>query len=246
MVDLKIEKLSQDIKLAFADLFLEEYLKPAFGAKSKTEIDILVFTGLINSGALPAKTPIYEIARSLNITPSRARTLLLNWQLRSAGTELDLKKEIVDLLKKTRFAKDNNYLTFGIENPLLKEDIIARLKKKGIYADATFSREIVRLTVDAFIEFVKEFVDADNYKKIQDRLVKDKLREDLSFKGLTKAFLSKIGEKAAGKIGSSAVDVAIDGISDSLGNIEIAPFFAALFSGDTNKAVAIVRQVLKD
>ena len=54
-------------------------------------------------------------------------------------------------LKKTRFSKDGTLLTFGIESPLLKEEVTARLKRKGIFADAAFSRELVKLPVEAFV-----------------------------------------------------------------------------------------------
>jgi hypothetical protein len=89
--------------------------------------------------------PIYDLARALNITPSRARSLVLNWQLRSTASQADLRQKIVNALKKTRFSKDGTLLTFGVESPLLKEEIAARLKLKGVFPDASFSKELVKL-----------------------------------------------------------------------------------------------------
>jgi hypothetical protein len=62
-------------------------------------------------------------------------------------------------LKKTRFSNDGKLLTFGVESPLLKEEITARLKRKGVFPDASFSKELVKLPVDAFVEFLDEIVD---------------------------------------------------------------------------------------
>jgi hypothetical protein len=79
------------------------------------------------------ETPIYDLARPLNITAARVRNLILNWQLRTAAAITDLSARLVAALQKTRFSKDETLLTFGTENPLLKEAIVARLKRKGIF-----------------------------------------------------------------------------------------------------------------
>ena len=185
----------------FASAFVEAYLTPAFGARSKTEIDLLVFACLIDAQALDPETPIYDIARALNITVTRARNLLLNWQLRSTVAEDDLRVKIVDALKKTRYSKDGTLLTFGIESPLLREDVTARLKRRGVFPDASFSKELVKLPVDAFVEFLDEIVDDDTKKAVCITLVKDKQLPDTSFKALAAGVLTKLGEKVAGEAG---------------------------------------------
>jgi len=135
----------------FSSSFIDGYLTPAFGAKSKSEIDLLVFGCLVDAGAIDPDGPIYDLARALNITPARTRSLILNWQLRTYAREGDLKPAIVAALKKTRYSKDGTLLSFGVENPLLREDIAARLKEKGVFPDASFSKELVKLPVEAFV-----------------------------------------------------------------------------------------------
>jgi hypothetical protein len=178
----------------FASTFVEAYLSPAFGARSKSEIDILVFTCLIDAKAIDPDAPIYDLARTLNITPARARALILSWQLRWTPTQADLRQSIVDALKKTRFSKDGTLLTFGVESPLLKEDIAARLKRKGVFPDASFSKELVKLPVEAFVEFLDEIVDERTKKEVRATLVKDKQLPDTSFKALATGVLTKLGE----------------------------------------------------
>ena len=51
-----------------------------------------------------------DIARALNISTSRVRTLILNWQLRTTAADADLRKSIVNALRKTRFSKDGTLL----------------------------------------------------------------------------------------------------------------------------------------
>jgi hypothetical protein len=56
----------------FSGSFIEAYMAPAFGARSKSEIDLLVFSCLIEAGAIDPEAAIYDIARSLNITRAGA------------------------------------------------------------------------------------------------------------------------------------------------------------------------------
>src|SRR5258708_25741885 len=106
----------------------------------------------------------------------------MNWQLRSPAAQTDLRQNIVDTLKKTRCSKDGTLLTFGVESPLLKEDIAARLKRKGIFPDASFARELVKLPVDAFVEFLHDVLDDETKRAVRTTLVKDKQLPDKSFK----------------------------------------------------------------
>jgi hypothetical protein len=76
-------------------------MSPAFGARSKFEIDLLVFTCLIEAGAIDPDASVYGIARALNIPPVRVRNLILNWQLRSTPYQGDLRVAIVAALKRT-------------------------------------------------------------------------------------------------------------------------------------------------
>jgi hypothetical protein len=199
VIDIKAALSKQGAALKFAGSFVDSYLSPAFGARSKSEIDLLVFSCLIAANAIDADAPIYDIARALNITPARTRTLVMNWQLRTMSAQGDLRQAIVAALKRTHFSKDGTLLTFGVESPLLKEEITARLKRRGTFPDATFSKELIKLPVEAFVEFLDEIVDEDTKKQVRATLVKDKQLPDTSFKALATGLLAKLGEKVAVK-----------------------------------------------
>lgn len=219
----------------FASAFVGAYLAPAFGARSKAEIDLLVFTCLVDAKAIEPETPIYELARALNITPARARSLVLNWQLRSTAAQADLRQSIVDALKKTRFSKDGTLLTFGVESPLLKEEIAARLKRKGVFPDASFSKELVKLPVDAFVEFLDEIVDEATKKEVRTTLVKDKQLPDTSFKALATGVLTKLGEKVAGEAGKEIAGAIVGKAAKPAAEKAIA-FLSGILSGDAKSA----------
>jgi len=194
-IDIKAALSKPASAAKFTSVFISAYTSPAFGARSKSEIDLLVFSCLIDAGAIDPQAPEYDIARALNITPARVRNLILNWQLRSIPTQGDLRGAIVEALKKTRFRNDGELLTFGVESPLLKEEIIARLKSRGVFPDASFSKELVKLPADAFVEFLDEIVDNETKRQVRATLVKDKQIPDTSFKALATGVLVNFGSR---------------------------------------------------
>lgn len=234
----------------FATQFVDQYLDPAFGARSKVEIDLLVFGCLIQAGVIDPAAPLYDTARALNITPARVRTLLLNWQLRTIPATGDLREELVAALRQSRFAKDGTLMSFGIESPLLREDVSARLKRRGVFADASFSRELLRLPADAFVEFLDDLVDADTKAALYKLLVTDKQLPDRSFRALITGLITKLGEKAAGKAGEAIAGAAVSHVTD----VVVAPalervraFLGHLLGGDAAGAAnALVDEDLLD
>jgi len=219
----------------FAEAFIDGYLSPAFGARSKSEIDLLVFSCLIRSNAIDPERPIFEIARTLNITPSRTRSLVLNWQLRSVWTSTDLRQALASALKKTRFSKDGTLLTFGIENPLLKEEIVASLKRKGFFPDASFAKDIVKVPVEGFVEFLDEILDEKTKADVRAALVKDKQLPDKGFKALAVGILAKLGEKVAGEAGKEIAGELVGKIAKPATEKAIA-FLSGLLLGDAKGA----------
>jgi len=219
----------------FTSAFVTAYMSPAFGARSKGEIDLLVFSCLIEAGVIEPDAPQYDIARALNVTPARVRSLIFNWQLRSVAAQAELRSAIVEALKKTRFSNDGKLLTFGVESPLLKEEIAARLKRKGVFPDASFAKELVKLPVEAFVEFLDEIVDDDTKKQVKATLVKDKQIPDTSFKALATSLLVNLGKKAADETGGALMGelskkVAVPAAEKAL------RFLTGLLTGDAKEA----------
>jgi len=211
----------------FARDFLTVYLAPSLGAISKSETDNLVFALLVAAGEIHPDSQVYEIARALNVTPTKARNLLFQWQLRQQGDPDDIRNQLARAIADVRFGRDGDLLTFGIESPLLREELRSRFKKIGVYSDASFSAEIIRVPVDQFIEFMDSFFDDKLKKQLTDQLVKDRQVKDKSFKGIATEVIKGLASKALGKAG----DAVVEGAADYLG-----PFIKALFLGDGEQA----------
>jgi hypothetical protein len=147
----------------------------------------------------------------------------------------NVRDSIVRALKKTRFSKDGTLLTFGIESPLLKEDIAARLKRKGVFPDASFSKELVRMPVEAFVEFLDEILDEETKTKVRSTLVKDKQLPNMSFKALATGILVNLGKKAAGEAGGEIAKAAGEHLAKPA--VEKAmTFLMGVLTGDVKRA----------
>ena len=190
----------------FCEKFIEAYTIPAFGAISKTEIDNVVFGLLIKSESINPNLQVYEIARKLNITPTKTRNLLFQWQLRNSDDSEKLKEGLRDALQSVRFGKDGSFLVFGIESPILREEFRSRLKNLGVFADASFSSEIVRLKMEHFVEFLDGFLNKETKEKMREALVKDGQVKDPSFKASAIRIMKHFAEKAIGPDGGEMVN----------------------------------------
>lgn len=235
-IDIKAALGKSENAAKFSAAFVAGYLSPAFGTRSKSEIDLLVFSCLVEAGAIDPDAPIYDLSRALNVTPTRVRNLILNWQLRSRPQHGDMRDDIVAALRKTRFSGDGKSITFGVESPLLKEEITARLKRKGVFSDASFSKELVKLPIDSFVEFLDELVDDKTKEQVKNTLVKDKQRPDRSFKALATGVLGKLGERVAGKVGKDLAGEVVDSVG-KLAADKAVGFLMGLLKGDAKGAI---------
>lgn len=184
---------------------IEGYLSPSLGAISKTETDNLVFKCLVETGAVRTDRGIYDIARRLNVTPTKAKNLLFQWQLRMAGDDRELENEVIENLLEVRFSSNGKLLTFGIENPLLREKLRAMFIEKKLFPDGSFSDEIVKVPIDQFVEFLDHRLDDQTKTQLIGRLYPNNQR-GLSFKGVAKSALQHWGRKVIGKAADDVVE----------------------------------------
>lgn len=164
----------------FKDLiseFLEFYTTPAFGARSKSEIDLKVFELLKECGYID--DDYYNVSRKLKITPTRAKNLILNAKLR-AESQLNTKEtynkflgEIKELGYKTD-SKNNSIIIFSLSDMLLREYLKFKLRSVGKIWDSSFNSELVRVSVDDFLDIVS---DADLKRKIKRQDVRNKIKD---------------------------------------------------------------------
>lgn len=164
----------------FKDLiteFFEFYTTPAFGARSKSEIDLKVFELLGKCGYID--DDYYNVSRKLKITPTRAKNLILNAKLR-AESQLNTEEMYNHFLEKIKElgyktdSRNNSIIIFSLPDMLLREYLKFKLRAVGKIWDSSFNSELVRVSVDDFLDIVS---DADLKRKIKRQDVRNKIKD---------------------------------------------------------------------
>lgn len=176
--------------------FFEFYTAPAFGARSKSEIDLKVFELLRERGDID--DDYYKVSRKLKITPTRAKNLILNDKLRQESGNYD--EKFIDLLKNLKFkisVNSNEIILLYVPDILFREHIKAILKQKGIIWDSSFNSEIVKIRLDDFLDIVYEKLKFKDSLIINWEIEKPKIKEKIfsQLKDVCKGMLSVIIEQ---------------------------------------------------
>jgi hypothetical protein len=206
---------------------LETLRRVPFGSLPKTELDLALFRALIDSGLLEVNLPVFEIARRLEITPSRVRGLLYRYRLENQDGDAAVIDEITAALTKTRFEITADRIVFGIEDPYLRDSLAALLKEQGIFADSSFNPETVTLTLGAFVDFADKRLTDDDRKLILRALQNDTHVELNKFKRVLKGTLTQLGKRVIGAAAEDAAAGLIDAAWD---------FTTGLLRGDASLA----------
>ncbi len=176
---------------AFARSFLRTYLVPALGVLPKTEIDLRVFTLLVEAGAIDPNGSIFTLARSLNITPSKARSLIFQYQLRHVS-EADTDKEVLKTIAGARYWKDGTNLAFGVESPLVRAAISAKMRERGVFSDVSLSGDILKVSPEQFGEVLAALLPAEVARELAKKLSKSGVNE-----GAVRRAIKKYGSSVA-------------------------------------------------
>lgn len=193
------------------DAFLIEFLDPAFGARAKQEVELLVLRLLTQIGAVSARPSIYELVSKLKVTRAKARRLIYDQELRSRSPE-DLDNDVRLLLRRPIVQKRGDLFALEVESPLLADHLRAKLQELGHLSDGSFSPSLVTLTLDAMTALIEsKLSDADKVKTF-DALVAAGA-PDKTLNGVLKSALKKLGEKIADDTGSAVAEE----VSSSLG-----------------------------
>ncbi|MCU1551046.1 MAG: hypothetical protein JWR36_1606 [Glaciihabitans sp.] len=218
---------SQVQSRTFGESMLETLRRVPFGSLPKTELDLALFRALIDSGLLEVNLPVFEIARRLEITPSRVRGLLYRYRLENQDGDAAVIDEITEALTKTRFEITADRIVFGIEDPYLRDSLAALLKEQGIFADSSFNPETVTLTLEAFVDFADKRLTDDDRRLILRALQNDTHVELNKFKRVLKGTLTQLGKRVIGAAAEDAAAGLIDAAWD---------FTTGLLRGDASLA----------
>ena len=196
-----------DEKLAaeFGRKFIEAYAATAFGSLPKTEIDLRVFSLLVDLKVIEINRAAYRMARALNITPTKAQSLLFQYQLRNISED-DTDHEIMLAITTAKYWKDGDKLSFGVTSPIVKAALTAKIEVKGVFADLSLSGNILRVDAGRFGAILASLLSNSQAKRVVELLKDKKLVDDKTLR----AAIEKKGTDLAKKLVDKATDKAAE------------------------------------
>lgn len=161
--------IGQARKDLFVDDFLDAYLTPSFGAMTKRETELLVFTLLYKHGAFGPRPDIQQISRALRVAPARVRSYLRDMDLRDTTIdEAWFKREVKQLLARVKADAQGKHVILGVERDIIRAEIVERIKLLGSTPEFGNNRELLVIDFATFGAFVAELASPEEIERLRD------------------------------------------------------------------------------
>jgi hypothetical protein len=199
-------EIDTDKKNDFLNEFLEIYNQGGFGSLNKKEFELLLFHLLRKYGNLKDKD-FYRMSLELKIPESRIRTLAYEADLKFGDTADDsLRDAFGEKLKKVKIDSINGKITFSIPDKTLRTYLHSVLNNEGDFADTSFNRDIVSLSIDSFTLLLDKLFWTNEFIEEVLKVANGKLeKSDFTAKRLVSEFLFGIAKQA----GKTTFDVSL-------------------------------------
>lgn len=226
-----IENLEiQECRSILTHLF-ESYLDPAFGTLPTKEVNLLMLTALMEMKYIEAKPDLYDLVRKLKVTRSKARNLIYDHELRLYNTS-QLDEMLKGFLKNPIMQKQGDLFVFEIESPLIIDHLRSKLKKLKFASDGSFSPSLVKISIEAYIAIIEEYLTPEERNTVKGALVAGGA-PDGSFKGVLRGVLKKVGSKIASDAGEE--------MAEELGEY-MSPIISGVVGGLTDRVRGLLAE----
>lgn len=210
--------------------FLDRYMQPSFGALPKKEIDLLVYRLMLDVGYLQSASLDFQaVSRELRISPTRAKALYYDAQLRLGSNKLLstlddqrgwLRENLPAVLTTVQIhQRQGEQARFEarllIRDPLVRNELEGYLLNMQQFSDYSFNRNILVLDFPVFSELLKSLVDDDTISRVETEVA-----------GLVKA-----GTKS---LWNEAMQAFVKGAADTAGGQLVEVGFDLLTTGGIN------------
>jgi hypothetical protein len=208
------KKLSASAKVAFADSVLAALGTAPFGTVAKTQLDAALFSALVAAKIVDPGDPVFELARTLQVTPARVNSLVFGYRMQRDAVESD-DARLDALATAVRVVSNSDkQIVLNVENRYWRETLMARLKENAVFVDRAFNSERLTLDADQFGAVLTGVFGtrAEDLRWALDRA--KKRNAPTAIKGLFVDLGGKFAGGAAGKVGGLTIGALIDAASE--------------------------------
>lgn len=156
-----------------AEELVKFYFEPSFGARSKSDIDLMMFK-IYYAGLNGEGSSDIEISRDLKITQAKVRSLKNRLRLvypQESGEDLGhYLEELFATTKYIHYNEKSDKIEITVLDSILYENIKDCLEEGGACLDITLNPKLFSITAGQFVEFALDKMDAGQKKEIQKQL----------------------------------------------------------------------------
>lgn len=207
-----VQQVTNDIDAAaFCAAFFDVFVRNGYGSLPKREIELLVLDLLLKHSKTwsVSHPPVYELARTLKVSPRRLQTMLDDLAYRDEAKSEDwCRNALKQILKTAEIIKDESWVQFQIDDGLVRDFATAAVRKDYGIVDSSFNAAIVKLSGEKFAALALSLLDQEARDKVLGVIGSAKLKarqNKRKSKGPIRLFMDAFAESAGKEAGQKSV-----------------------------------------
>lgn len=192
---------SEEEKVEFSILLIEEFQKYGYGTLSKNDLQDLIIHCLNTASNEDFINDYsnYDLAGILKTTDTKIKNMRMN--ITQKYDDLDSGKQLIKLFKKVidgklkiTYDNGNNEISLGVENNVMKRELETVSKRLGHTLNYKRNREIVVIDMDLFIDII-EYLNHEDQNVVYKGLIENekKMRKSNELKALKEKVIENAG-----------------------------------------------------
>ncbi|MCM8530227.1 MAG: hypothetical protein NE330_03625 [Lentisphaeraceae bacterium] len=175
----------------FAEVFLDHYLARGMGSLQKRDLDVLVFSLLLDDGVFGEELNTFKAARLLQLSEAKVRNLYFDSQLKyDHYTDEQAIEDFIELVSKGLFEASSGHVTFIIREPMFKQYFEEWVSNHNGFTDSSFNKQLVKVSRDLLVEILCSLIKSpDKVKELAIHFMPEE--QEYSLKGTIQTYVEK-------------------------------------------------------
>lgn len=187
----------EDAEIVLTDL-LTSFLVPSFGALSKREMELEVFSALRRIGFIgnSESDQIFELNTKLRVTTSKARSLVYSYNLRTVSPD-SLYEKARELFSNPVLKANGEKVYLEVTDPYLTDFIKSKARSNQVFSDGSFSSTAMAFTCSGYATLCESLFDREEDREQLRQILSCLDKEDGSIADAIKSVSKRAASDAA-------------------------------------------------
>lgn len=189
----------QDVEYSkFGKEFLQKYLELPFASMSKSELELLIFSAMKDSGIIKESESSFSVSIQLDCSRNKVDSMLYAYRNRRFN-DSSFANEFSSSVRVAEATAEKLILNVG--DRFYRELLIDRMKLAEIFSDSSFNRERVVIPGHLFIQNIEKVFPGDTADRIHS-LISEEVSDvtSVGWRGRWAKFAHKLASDSSGGI----------------------------------------------